>query len=73
LGKKELRTLISWWKAFRDDQRKKNEAEETKIVETNAKSEHDSLSDDEKELEEISKQIDEIMVSSVYYHWFSVK
>jgi cation transport regulator ChaB len=70
LGKKELKSLISWWKAYRDDQRKKNETEETKAIEVPTKVGDNEVSDEEKELDEVSKQVDEMMVG--YYVYFGV-
>lgn len=63
LGKKELRSLIAWWKAFRDDKKTKEETEDkSKPVVSMNQELHDELSEEEKELDDVSKQIEEILV-----------
>lgn len=57
--------MIAWWKAFRDKHRENNEAEKTEAVETETTTKNDDMSDEEKELDETSKRIEEMLVGYV--------
>lgn len=66
-GKKELRSLLAWWKSYRDDTRKKEAPDEktegVAIKTDGTQGTGDQLTAEEKELDEIDKQITEFEVS----------
>jgi AdoMet-dependent rRNA methyltransferase SPB1 len=58
LGRKDIRSLMNWWKVFQEKETK-DESEET----DNENKENDiQLSEDEKELDEVDKEIKELQV-----------
>ncbi|XP_065210276.1 pre-rRNA 2'-O-ribose RNA methyltransferase FTSJ3 [Planococcus citri] len=61
LGKKELRSLLSWWKSYRQDKQKSEEPKKSAEPEKPKLVPHGSESDEEKELDDVSKQIDEMI------------
>lgn len=65
LGKKDLRNLLSWWKALRKGTEKDEDKEKPSEVLIKKKSpQGEEESDEEKELDEVSKQIDDLLVST---------
>lgn len=58
LGRKDIRTLMNWWKVFQD----KEEKIESEEPDDENKENDIALSEDEKELDEVDKQIRELQV-----------
>lgn len=63
LGRKDIRSLMNWWKVFQD----KEEKVESEDSGDENKENDITLSEDEKELDEVDKQIRELQVDSNLY------
>lgn len=61
LGRKDIRTLINWWKVFQEKEKKVESEEEP---EDENKENDVELSEDERELDEVDKEIKELQVST---------
>lgn len=64
LGRKDIRSLMNWWKVFQD----KEEKVESEDSGDENKENDITLSEDEKELDEVDKQIRELQVDSNLYY-----
>lgn len=58
LGRKDIRLLMSWWKVFQEKEEKVKSDESEDETKGN-----DQLSEDEKELDEVDKEIIELQVN----------
>lgn len=66
LGKKDIRLIMNWWKSFQE----KEEIVESIEPEDENKEHNIQFSEDEKELEEVDKEIKELQVGIKNYKYY---
>lgn len=64
LGRKDLRTLIAWWKALREEREKENKKENEEEDVKDSGVEEEELSENEKELDDIQNMVAELEVNN---------
>lgn len=61
MGRKELRLILSWWKALHEEMVKKPE-DEKKEGDDKEEKDHEEVDEDQDEFDQVDKQISELQV-----------